>query len=159
MRLRALAAVCLTVLAGGCGASEKPNPAATDTSEADRRAIAEHVAGYLRAYASGDGERACAALTPELRERSDRLAAERGFDGCAEVLRRVGPKLLAAPGPDERDRLLARISDPSKVVVNLTGDTATAGIEPFRPGRDTSQVGLTRRGDRWLIAELGLPAG
>ena len=159
MRLRALAAVCLAVLAAGCGGGDKPKPAAADTSAADRRAIAEHVAGYLRAYASGDGERACAALTPELRERSDRLAAQRGFDGCPDVLRRVGPKLLDAPGPDERERLLARISDPSKVVVTLKGDTATAGVEPLRPGGATAQVGLSRRGDKWLIGELGLPAG
>ncbi len=159
MRHFVLIALSLAVLVAGCGGDEKAKPAAADTAAADKRAISEHVAGYLRAYATGDGERACAALTPQLRERADRQATERGFDGCAEVLRRVGPKLLAAAGPGERDELLERVSDPAKIVVSVKGDTATAGVEPLRPGRTTSQVGLSRVDGRWLITELGLPGG
>ncbi len=150
MRRLALTALLLAALAGCGGEPERAQPKADP--EADRRAVAEHVSDYLRAYAGGDGARACAALTPQLRESSQ-------AGSCEEVLSRVGPKLLAAAGPGERDRLLDRISDPEKIVVSVKGDAATAGVEPLRPGRDTSRVALSRQGGRWLISELGLPAG
>jgi hypothetical protein len=149
-RHHALVVVLLAAVAGCGGEAERARPAAEP--EADRRAIAEHVSGYLRAYATGDGARACAGLTPALRGRS-----ASGLS-CAELLRRVGPKLLTAVGPGEREALLDRVSDPANIVVTVTGDVATAGVEPLRPGRSTSRVRLSRQGGRWLISELGLPA-
>ncbi len=148
---RGVPALVVLLLVAGCG--EEPGPSAAK----DRRAVQTRAATYVRAYLTGDGERACRQFTPALRRVSE-LRAKRGGLTCASALALVGPQLLAAVPADQRDAFRKRASDPRAVHVELAGDRATAGFAPAGGGRAPMRLELARVGDRWLVDKLGTRA-
>lgn len=137
----------LAALAVGCGESEREDSAAED-----RAAVRRTVSAYLRAYSSGEGERACALYTPELRAIAERKARARGAGSCARVLSIVGPELVAGAPRARRAALVDRVTDPAQVRVRLRGDRASAALSD----RPSTHLELRRVGDRWLIDRLGV---
>jgi hypothetical protein len=145
---RATAISVALLLLTGCG------DAAMQPGADDRTAIQQRVATYLRHYAAGEGERACAQFTAALRARSEDRAAASGNRSCAATLTALGPEIIAAIPADRRDEFAARLRDPASVRVELHGDRATAA-----PAGARARLGLVRQGGRWLIDDLGLPGG
>ena len=140
---------CLAVLAG-CGGNDASAPRAPGP-EADRAAVQARVATYLRHYAAGDGVQACAQFTPALRDRSDAGAAANGDGTCAAALAALGPEVVAAMPAG----FAAELADPAGVEVELRGDQALATLT----GPTANHLRVVRDGDRWLIDDLGVPAG
>jgi hypothetical protein len=149
MRRAAAVVACLAVLAGcggdGAKAPQRPGP------DADRAAVQARVAAYLRHYAAGDGAQACAQFTPGLRSRSDARAAANGERSCAAALAALGPAIVAAMPAGFAEQL----ADPGGVRVELRRDHALATLT----GPTANHLRLVRAGDRWLIDDLGVPAG
>jgi hypothetical protein len=148
---RPLTLVASLAVLAGCGGAERERPGA----DADRAAVQERVATYLRHYAAGDGERACAQYTRALRARSDARAAANGDGSCAAALAALGPEIVRAIPAAEREAFTTQLTDPAAVHVELEGGHALATLE----GVAANRLRLVRSGDRWLIDELGMPTG
>ena len=127
-------------------------------SGADRAAIQERLAGYMSAYTAGDGERACGAYSRSLRKRADARARDIGLEGCADVLKRVGPRIVRSVPDGDRRRLVRSVSDPRNVRVELDGDRATAGFAPRAGGLLPKRVVMRREDGDWKIDVLGARA-
>jgi hypothetical protein len=149
---RMIPAVLVAALAalGGCGGDENDS---RPSGANDRQAVQRQVASYLKAYAAGDGERACRHLTPSRRRLADAQTRQRGTGSCERVLSIVGPKLLNAVPAGQRQRFLDMLTDPSRVSAKITGDRAVASLQGA-----TQRLELRRVDGRWLIDKLGLPA-
>jgi len=154
MYFRATLAAALGLLVAGCGAGEEGAPTG---AAADRRAVQERTASYLRAYLSGDGAGACAQFTPAYRRDADRRLRAANST-CAKLLGEVGPGLVARLPADQRRATVARVTDPAKVRVELDGSRATAGFAAAGEGRVPARVELERVGGRWLVSQLGTRA-
>jgi hypothetical protein len=148
---RPLALVASLAVLAGCGGGERERPRAGD----DRAAVQQRVATYLRHFAGGDGERACAQYKVALRARSDARAAANGDGSCAAALAALGPEIVRALPAAEREAFTARLTDPGAVRVELDGERALATLD----GVAANRLRLVRAGDRWLIDELGVPTG
>ena len=137
--------LCLTLLVAGCGASEPD-------ASTERAAVQERVAAYVKHLLAGQGEQACAQLTPEYRKRADTRAQDAGLGSCAEAYSIYGES-VGGLLPEDAVRLAG---DPKNVAVILRGDRAEAAMRV--PGADLSikRTTLRRVGDRWLIESLGL---
>jgi len=151
--------VALGLALGACGGDAEPaeREAGRDGAAADRRAVQERTATYLRAYLGGDGPVACAQLSPALRRSVDARAKAAGGT-CATALGAIGPKLLATLPAEQREAFTASVTDAAEIRVELDGDAALAGFAPAGEGRVPARLKLERSGDRWLIAELGAQA-
>jgi hypothetical protein len=119
----------VAVLAVGCGGS-RPDDAVRD---------------YFAAVVDGDGERACATLTPQLRRDIDRSpAARRSGATCVEVM-----ELAAGLNPS----LSQEDVDGLAVEVEEDGDEATARLRnPLVRRRET--ISLVKGDEGWKISTL-----
>ena len=121
--MRRLGLAALAVLAlSGCGAEN-----------ADDKAVRQVVTDYLKAFAAGDGEKACALMLPEVR---------RSLGDCPATLE----KTVKGLSEDEQAETLTLRVD----AVTSAGDNARARLYP-----GDSQVALRKVGGRWQIA--GVP--
>jgi hypothetical protein len=135
--------VFLVALAG-CGGAERaarPKP--------DRVAVQERVAAYVGSLLAGDGERACAQLTPEYRRLSDERAHLAGLGSCAEATALYG-EAVEGVVPEGFAREAA---DPRRVIVTLRGRRADAA---YAVGPRVTRTTLREVGGRWLIDGLGV---
>jgi hypothetical protein len=135
-------ALCvLLVILAGCGGAERVATATRtpDRATGDRAAIQARVAAYLRHMLAGEGEQACAQLTPGYRRDLDTRAADAGLGDCATVLSGYGE--IASAG--ETKAFLRDAAKPGRVV---TPDRKLS----------TKRTALRRVGTRWLIDELGV---
>lgn len=126
-----LAAFGLAVAIAGCGGGGRPEAARSPGGPADQ------VRAYLAAFAQGDGEAACALLTPDARDGVPSLSDDIRSPDCPGAIR-------------ELSRASARLHAP-KVAVSVNGDRAVANVTSRRP-RYQSQVLLRRQGGEWRIA-------
>lgn len=128
-RLVSVALAGLALLGMGCG-----GPAPDET-----------VRDYFTAIVAGDGERACAQLTPMLRREIDRAPAVRGAGRtCVEVME------LAAglnPGLSEQD-----VEDLS-IEIEEEGEGATARLQNPLVRREET-MDLAKVDDEWKISTL-----
>jgi hypothetical protein len=127
--LVALVFTLVALLAAGCGGSQ-PDDAVRD---------------YFAAVVEGDGERACATLTPQLRRDIDRSpAARRSGATCVEVM-----ELAAGLNPSLSQEDVEALS----VEVEEDGDQATARLRnPLVRRRET--IELVKGDDGWKISTL-----
>jgi hypothetical protein len=140
--MRATLAVGLAfAAASGCGDDE---PGRGDGGRpGDEPAVRQAVEGYFTAFANGDGQRACARLTGDVREQFE----ERAGTSCDQAIRSV----LEAIPKELRSILTAvRITE-----VAVSGDQATARLEtdsPYVSKDPDSPIKLRLEGDEWLIS-------
>jgi hypothetical protein len=140
---RRVLSVFLVALAG-CGGAEhaaQPKP--------DREAVQERVAAYVGSLLAGDGQRACAQLTPEYRRQSNARARLAGLGSCAEATALYGEAVNGAM-PQGFARTAA---DPRRVIVTLRGRRADAA---YAAGPRVTRTTLREVGGRWLIDGLGV---
>jgi hypothetical protein len=125
----ALAAVVLA----GCGGGDKKVP--------DSKAAADAVAGFTKAFAAGDGAKACDLLTTGARAAFvKRAETATGSKDCAESMKRVHDLAgSSVTGP----LAAATVSD-----VKVSGATATARLTAS--GHSTT-VSLSRLGSDWKL--------
>jgi len=121
VRRLGLAAALAALALSGCG------------ENADDQAVRQVVSDYLKAFAAGDGEKACALMLPEVR---------RSLGDCAATLE----KTVESLSEDEQAETLTLRVD----AVTAAGDNARARLFP-----GDSQVALRKVGGRWQIA--GVP--
>jgi hypothetical protein len=148
-------ALCvLLVILAGCGGAERVATATRtpDRATGDRAAIQARVAAYLRHMLAGEGEQACAQLTPGYRRDLDTRAADAGLGDCATVLSGYGE--IASAG--ETKAFLRDAAKPGRVIVLLQGDRAQASVVTPDRKLSTKRTALRRVGTRWLIDELGV---
>jgi hypothetical protein len=121
--VRRLALAVLAVLAlSGCGAEN-----------ADDKAVRQVVTDYLKAFADGDGQKACALMLPEVR---------RSLGDCPATLEKAVKGLSEN---EQAETLTLRVD-----AVTAAGDNARARLYP-----GDSQVALRKVDGRWQIA--GVP--
>jgi hypothetical protein len=118
------------MVASGCG------------GDSDAGRVEATVTTYLRAFADGDGPRACDQLTGEQMRALASMAVEQvpelGATSCVEVVRRFAQQL----GSDEK----ATMREADVFDVTVTGDRATAFVRRGHP------VELRLIGGAWLIS-------
>jgi len=120
--VRRFALVVLAVLAlSGCG------------ENADDAAVRHVVTDYLKAFAAGDGAKACALMLPEV---------QRSLGNCPATLEKT---VRGLSEDQQAETLLLRVD-----AVTAAGDNARARLYP-----GDAQVALRKVGGRWRIA--GVP--
>jgi hypothetical protein len=120
--VRRFALAVLAVLAfSGCGGN------------ADDAAVRRVVTDYLKAFAAGDGETACALMLPEV---------QRSLGDCPATLEKTAKGLSQ---DEQAETLVLRVD-----AVTAAGDNARARLYPGE-----SQVALRKVDGRWQIA--GVP--
>ena len=139
--------VTVTLLAG-CGEGEP----VTSNPDLDRAAIQERVVTYVRAMLGGDGEKACAQLTPEFRRATDERARTAGLPGCVETFSLHGEAI----GGTAPKGFAAELADPDRVLVTLSGDRAEAALVLASGRVSRTRTTLRRVGAQWLIDGLGV---
>jgi hypothetical protein len=130
----ALLAVGVLALMGCGGGDDKP-PGEKEAGAA--------VTAYAHAFGSGDGDKACALLTPDARAAFvKRVSSLVGTTDCAEAMAKLqtfaGPNVT---GPFED----ATVSD-----VKVDGDKATASLVA---GGHTEEVTLELQSGDWLLTK------
>jgi hypothetical protein len=145
MRPRLALLLVAASIVAGCGERER-DPAA------DRAAVQKRVSAYVAAMLAGDGERACAQLSPAYRADAERRARASGVGGCAEAIAFYG-ETISGTLPKGFARQAA---DPANVQVTLKGDAAEAALR--LPGGQVSirRTTLRRVESDWLIDALGI---
>jgi hypothetical protein len=127
-RLPQVAALALVVLAG-CGES---GPAVPDDVAA-RKVLGD----YLTAFYRGDGEAACALLTPNGNAGLRTESLRTGSPSCPDTIK-------------ELSSTSRRLRSP-RVGVQVKGNRATATIRSRRPAYDSGAL-LEKSDGKWLIA-------
>jgi hypothetical protein len=139
--VRRCALLVFLIVLAGCGEDERaaaPKP--------DRVAIQERVAAYAKYLLAGDGERACAQLTPEYRRESDERARIGGVISCASATSLYGEAVAGVlPG--------GFAVTPAHVRVTVRGASADAALAL---GPRVTKTRLREVGGRWLIDQLGV---
>jgi|SRR5918994_7975807 hypothetical protein len=133
----AIMAAAAVIWLGGCG------------GDSDQRRAIRHVEQFLAAMEAGDDARACAAMTPQLRDAITtelRIESEQG--GC---LTRAADVYSPAKAPGNAGATITRIEvsgdrATATVTADATGELATGSVE--------SVVLLSRRGNRWLVSNF-----
>jgi hypothetical protein len=121
--LRHLAAAAVAaLLIAGCGGGS------------DEDTVRDTVTDFFQAMGDGDGEHACALMTPPSRK-------QLGGHDCAEILSASAKKL------DESDRKAMRDADVGFTTVTIKGDRATVQDGPD----DNEPIKLERVGGKWLV--------
>jgi ketosteroid isomerase-like protein len=130
----AVAAILLLAAAlGGCGGESDPDAA--------RKAVSD----FSKAFAAGDGDRACKLLTPDAQaEFVKRVKALTKASDCPAALRRVSQ---AAGSQVTGAFRTAKVSD-----VQVKGSSATAKLTA---GKATTTVGLAKSDGKWRLT--GVP--
>jgi hypothetical protein len=125
--------VAVAVVVAGCGGDEMKVP--------DTQAAQDAVSGFTKAFAAGDGAKACGLLTTSARDAFvKRAQTATGSKDCAVAIRRVHD--LAGPsvtGP----LASSTVSD-----VKVAGSTATAKLTAA--GHSTP-VSLTKQDGAWKL--------
>ena len=129
LRTAAIAAVAALAFAG-CGA------------QSDDEKIRAAVTDYYKAFAAGDGEKACAQLSDKAR---DQFTLRSRAPGCPAAVAR------AVERPDVK-KFRNRLGDVSIQGVDVNGRTATADVSAI--GSKT-KVPLVRDGETWKIDSEG----
>ena len=119
--------VILIATLSGCGGGASDNSKITST-----------IKSYLTAVANGNGQAACAELTPAAAQQVRQDATSLGATGCADAINRVSASIGAA----KQALLKAKITS-----ITITGSTATAQLQG-----GTRAPKLQKVGGRWLIA-------
>jgi hypothetical protein len=138
-------AVLVSLFVLGCGAAEPGAPT-------DRAAVQARVATYVKHLLAGEGEQACAQLTPDYRQRADARAEAAGFGSCADAYAIYGESV----GGLLSKSAVRLAGDPRSVAVILRGDRAEAAMRVPGAKLSIKRATLRRVGDRWLIDSLGL---
>jgi hypothetical protein len=152
---RALFALAVALLAGGCGGSDAPK------SDAD--AVAQVLKDAAGAVADRDGDKACSHLTPDAQRQAQLQfgAGGQAFGdvGCPELISRATAFLT----PLDRKRIESL--EPANIQVDGTSASGTlAAGAGAAPGQQTSvQLNLQKAGADWKISGFanaqGLPGG
>jgi hypothetical protein len=125
----------VTLLAAGCGGSDKPP---------DREQVSSAVAGFAHAFGRGDGAQACKLLTPGARDAFvARISALVGTRDCAEAVDKL-PALAGAnvTGPFQTAKVEG---------VRVSGDSATARLVA---GGHAAEVQLEKSDGDWLLTHV-----
>jgi hypothetical protein len=149
-----LAAAVLGLGAAACGSSDEPpatEAATTATGAASTSTVAaltpeQTVTAYLDAFLEGDGEAACAILTPESQSALVAAFEEQSGStapGCPEIFELA----LTQTTEEQRERLRAATVGTATV----REDTATVSLSA--EGRDTP-ITLRRVEGEWRLANL-----
>ena len=85
---------------------------------------------YIKPMLAGDGERACAQLTPDYRRATEQRAKAGGIAGCAEAVLLYGEAVDGVVP----EGFAEQASDPRRVHVILHGDRAAAAMRSPRGG-------------------------
>jgi hypothetical protein len=130
----ALLAVVALVVPGCGGGGDKP-PGEKEAGAA--------VTSYAHAFGGGDGDKACALLTPDARDAFvKRVASLVGTTDCAEAM----AKLQSFAGPN----VTGPFEDATVSDVQVDGDKATATLVA---GGHSEKVTLELHGDDWLLTK------
>lgn len=130
-------------------------------AQADQtREVTQVVKTYEQALMGGDGDRACAQLTPDAQRALVRSAAAAGLgDDCREIaLATQGyvERLIAqAPSPERAAAARRLIVDPPVEIVEIDADSATARLTETM----SDPIRLARGDDGWRITELSFAPG
>jgi hypothetical protein len=125
-------AIALVTLAAGCGGGD-------DTPDSEQ--VTKAVADYAHAFGNGDGDKACALLTPGARDAfTSRVSSLVGTRDCAEAM----DKLQAVAGPN----VTGPFQDATASEPKVEGDTATVTL---KAGGASEQVKLEKRDGEWLL--------
>jgi len=125
-------AIVLAILAAGCGGGDD----APDSEQVTRA-----VSDYAHAFGSGDGDKACALLTPGARDAfTSRVSSLVGTRDCAGAV----DKLQTVAGPNGTGPFQDATASGAKV----EGDTATVTL---KAGGASEQVKLEKRDGDWLL--------
>ena len=116
-----IAAVAALVIAGCGGGSDEDD-------------VKDAVGAYFKAMGDGDGERACALMTPPSRRRL-------GGRDCAEILSTSAKQL------DDSDRKVMRDVDVGFTTVTIHGDRAFMQDGPD----DNEPIRLEKVDGKWLV--------
>jgi len=147
----ALAAAVGAIALGGCGddpeiraASARPEPTSPDERLASKR-----VEEFLSAMEAKDDARACAMMTPRLRQAITTTLRIRSVGGSCRT--RAADIYSPAKAPGNAGAQVTSIEVDRKtatatVTATPPGDLATGPVE--------SDVALQRRGSRWLVANF-----
>ena len=147
----ALAAAASAIALGGCGddpetraASVKPKP-----TNPQARLASQRVAEFLSAMAAKDDARACAMMTPKLRQAITTTLRIRSVGGSCRT--RAADIYSPAKAPGNAGAKVTNIEvDRNTATATVTatppGDLATGPVE--------SEVALQRRGSRWLVTNF-----
>jgi hypothetical protein len=131
---RAWAALAVAVVLGGCGGGdEKDVP--------DSQAARDAVAGFAKAFAAGDGAKACDLLAPGARDAFvKRAQTATGSDDCATSMKRVAE--LAG------ESVTGPFGSATVTEVKVSGATATAKLTAA--GHPTV-VNLSKQDGDWKL--------
>jgi ketosteroid isomerase-like protein len=121
------AALSAALVVAGCGGG----PSANDQ-------ITSAVTDYYKAFAAGDGAKACDQLTNEAKQQ---LQTSTRASSCPVAIARAKSR------PDIK-RYTARFKDAKVAGVSRSGDTATARVRALGV---TAAVPLRKEGDAWKI--------
>jgi hypothetical protein len=124
------------------------------------REVTRVVKTYEIALMGGDGETACAQLTPGARRQMLRAASAAGLGSdCRQVAvaaRGYVDRLVAeAPSPARAAEARRLVADPPVQILEIDSDSATARLT----ATINDPVRLVRGDDGWRISELSFPAG
>jgi hypothetical protein len=113
---------------------------------------------YEVALMTGDGDRACAQLTPDAQRELIRSGAAAGLGSdCRQVARAakgyVDRLIAQAPTPAKAAEARRLVSDPPVQILTIDADSATARL----PETTSNAIHLVRGGDGWRISELSFP--
>jgi hypothetical protein len=144
----------LLVIAALLGLAQLTRAQANQTREVQRV-----VRTYELSLMGGDGDRACAQLTPSAQRELVRSAAAAGLgNDCRQVaLAAKGyvDRLIAqAPTAEKAAEARRLVTDPPVQVVAINGDSATARLT----ATINHPIHLVRGDDGWRISELSFPA-
>lgn len=145
-------ALVIALLLAGCGGGGP---------KTDADAVGQVLKSAAGAVADGDGDKACAYLTPQAQAQVAQQVAggALGNVDCPTLVKRA----TAFMAPLDREQI--KDLQPSNVVVNGSSATATLSTQTGAPqGQGLSvQVTLAKTGSDWMIAGFtnpqGLPGG
>ena len=150
LRRRMSASVLTLVLLTACGSAHKP--ANEPHKPSDEQLVAQTLRSYLTAQAKGDGQAACALLTPGAQQQLVALVVKQAKGlittrpSCVDAVHLVGEVAGA--------RFLSAVANARIERVHVSGAAASAEVadgSEFAP----QHVTLTKVGSAWLIA--GVP--
>jgi hypothetical protein len=134
---RAASALVAVLLLAGCGGGEEGDGAP------DPERVESAVTDYAHAFGAGDGDAACALLTPEARDEfTTRVASLVGTRDCAAAVE----KLQAVAGPN----ITGPFAEATVEGVEVDGDSARARL---LAGAASEEVTLERRDGDWLLTK------
>ena len=138
-KIKALGLLLSLVVLAGCGGGEE-----TEAEAGPDDAVKE----FATALVEGDGETACAMLTPS---EADRIASDAGGKTCEEAVE-TQAESLAESAPDEDFSQVA--SESTYKIVEESEDSATVKAipPPDSPGSEQT-FNLVKEDGTWLLGE------